>query len=110
MDPLPEPSERLRTNNSSYEAPLNRASTLLESGRVEDAGELLLTLLRSYSGVPELHYRLGQTRFRQRRILDALAEFALAAQYGLDPEQAVGERWMSHMLLGDFESAWRETD
>ena len=36
--------------------------------------------------------------------------FPSAAQYGLDPDEAAGERWMSYMLLGDFESAWRETD
>jgi hypothetical protein len=91
-------------------ASLNRVTALLDSGRVDDAGERLLNLLSTHPSVPELHYRLGQTRFRQRRIVDALAEFSLAAQYGLDPDEAAGERWMGHMLLGDFESAWRETD
>ncbi len=40
----------------------------------------------------------------------ALAWFDQAEPDVADPDRCAGGRWMAHMLAGDFESAWRESD
>lgn len=41
---------------------------------------------------------------------EALAALAEAHRHGLDPARTAGERWMCHMLLGDFDAAWQVSD
>lgn len=45
--------------------------------------------------------------FDERQIAEALGCYMAS---GCDPSEDALERWMCHMLLGDFESAWRSTD
>lgn len=44
------------------------------------------------------------------RIEEALSLYDLAEQAGCDADSCAGGRWTCHMLLGDCESAWRESD
>ena len=43
-------------------------------------------------------------------VADALRLFDLAEQANHDPDSCAGGRWTCHMLLGNFELAWRESD
>jgi hypothetical protein len=47
---------------------------------------------------------------KQRRVRDALRLFEQSLKSGEDPAHHLNERWRCHMLLGDFERAWRESD
>lgn len=47
---------------------------------------------------------------RQRRVAEALRLFTLAEEAGYDPDECAGSRWLGHMLAGQFESAWQESD
>jgi len=47
---------------------------------------------------------------RQRRVAEALRLFTLAEEAGYDPDECAGGRWIGHMLAGQFESAWQESD
>src|SRR5690606_2407835 len=49
-------------------------------------------------------------RYAERRIAEAVALFDQSLRLGLDPERGAAERWMSYMLAGRFEAAWREGD
>ena len=43
--------------------------------------------------------------------LAATVRFAdLAEEAGAEPDRCAGNRWVAHMLGGDFEAAWRESD
>ncbi len=44
------------------------------------------------------------------RIPEALRLFRLAEQAGCDPDSCAAGRWTCHMLAGEFESAWQESD
>ena len=46
----------------------------------------------------------------ERRIEEAEAAFYRAEESGADSDRCAGGRWMTSMLRGDFESAWRESD
>jgi hypothetical protein len=43
-------------------------------------------------------------------VAEALRLFTLAEEAGYDPDECAGGRWTGHMLAGQFESAWRESD
>lgn len=63
--------------------------------------------------VPDIaaeHHKLGQLYLEQRHVVLALQHFEAALWHGRDPYADLHDRWMCHMLLGDFESAWQETD
>ncbi len=47
---------------------------------------------------------------RSRELRAALAAFDLAEDSGADPDRCAAGRWQANMLLGRFESAWRESD
>jgi hypothetical protein len=47
---------------------------------------------------------------RCMRVADALRLFNLAEQANHDPDACAGGRWTCHMLSGNFELAWRESD
>ncbi len=40
----------------------------------------------------------------------AIALFDAAEPEVMDPDRCAGGRWMAHMLAGDFEAAWQESD
>lgn len=46
----------------------------------------------------------------QRRIPQALHAYGAAEQAGYPRHECAAGRWMCWMLIGDFESAWRESD
>ena len=46
----------------------------------------------------------------ERLVDEALAEFDLAESEGYNPDACSAGRWTCHMLKGDFELAWRESD
>lgn len=56
------------------------------------------------------HEKLGRLYLEQRRVSLALGHFEAALRCGCDAHASLHDRWMCHMLLGDFERAWRETD
>jgi len=55
-------------------------------------------------------YRRGVSSFTERDIPQALAYFEAAEALGADADQCAGDRWQCHMLLGQFEAAWQESD
>jgi hypothetical protein len=55
-------------------------------------------------------YLQGCNFLEQRQVALAAREMDESLRLGLDPAIGVNERWTIHMLLGDFEAAWRETD
>ena len=48
--------------------------------------------------------------YHQRRIPEAVQQFRLGLEAGEDPNDAALERWLSFMMAGEFEWAWRESD
>src|SRR3954471_4484012 len=57
------------------------------------------------------HHAIAATlRFHRRNIADALYHFGKALECGEDPLTHTADRWACHMLLGDFEQAWIESD
>jgi hypothetical protein len=53
----------------------------------------------------------GADRFLyERKIKEALAAYDRAEARGSDPDRCCGGRWMCWMLVGDFRSAWLESD
>src|SRR4051812_20945738 len=93
---------------------LMREQRLGEAIAVFDRG------LRLCPDDPALHYLRGEALFLLRQLDEALAAHAaschLALRKGADRGDAVSGLvpgdfgWMSHMLRGDFESAWRLAD
>ncbi len=56
------------------------------------------------------HGELSVGLFRQRRIPEAAREFRLSALAGEDQDSGALERWLTFMMAGEFEDAWRESD
>ena len=48
--------------------------------------------------------------FRDRNLSKALHLYDLAEQNGIDPDSSCAGRWLCHALMGDFPSAWKESD
>lgn len=55
------------------------------------------------------YLKFAQALLDQRRD-EACRAFDVAEAHGADPDRCGCGRWMSHMLLGNFEAAWRESD
>jgi hypothetical protein len=55
-------------------------------------------------------FSLAACELRQRRVAEALRLFTLAEEAGYDADECAGSRWIAHMLAGQFESAWQESD
>lgn len=55
-------------------------------------------------------FALAEELLKERNIEDAIQCYRAAERAGYDPDACAGARWICHMLLGDFESAWRESD
>jgi hypothetical protein len=52
----------------------------------------------------------AQAELQALRVRDALALFAAAERQGLDCDVCAAGCWHCHMLLGEFESAWKQSD
>jgi hypothetical protein len=55
-------------------------------------------------------YTQASDQLQRMRVREALRLFEDAEQARYDPDSCAAGRWDCHMLLGDFESAWRESD
>src|SRR5207248_669602 len=47
---------------------------------------------------------------KQMKLREALALLNEAERLGYEADSCAAARWSCHMLLGDFEAAWRESD
>ncbi len=52
----------------------------------------------------------AEEQLTARRLDEALAAYDRARQAGEDPDRAGGGLWMTHMLRGEFEGAWLQSD
>ncbi len=52
----------------------------------------------------------AEALLRQRKVSAAFAQFAQAQQFGEDPDRCAAGLWMAHMLHGDYELAWQQSD
>jgi hypothetical protein len=55
-------------------------------------------------------YTQASEQLERMRVTEALRLFERAEQARYDPDSCAAGRWDCYMLLGDFESAWRESD
>jgi hypothetical protein len=55
-------------------------------------------------------FRAAEEEFRRRRSVRAPPLYDAAEQEGYDCDACDAGRWNCHMLLGDFEAAWKESD
>jgi ADP-heptose:LPS heptosyltransferase len=100
-----------------YEELIEAGCGFLRSWRLAEAAAAFAAALHLRPECPAAHYLRGEALFLQRRLDEALASHAAALRLGID--RCGGGRgagmsgmvpgdfaWMSHMLRGDFESAW----
>ncbi len=52
----------------------------------------------------------AEQQLREMRVSEALVLFDQAEAEGYDADSCAGGRWVCHMLTGDFERAWQESD
>lgn len=57
-----------------------------------------------------LLFQRAEGHLRLRNVAEAVREYTHAERAGFDPDACAGARWICYMLLGDFASAWRESD
>ncbi len=62
------------------------------------------------SGISSCLFDFAEKRLKERKIRAALELYHRAEASGFSPDQCAGARWICHMLLGDFVSAWHESD
>ena len=55
-------------------------------------------------------FSIAERLLKERRVPEALRKFRDAEVLGSCSDQCAAHRWTAHMLLGDFQSAWRESD
>ncbi len=56
------------------------------------------------------YFQRAEKELRALRIHEALHLFTLAEQANHNPDSCAAARWTCHMLMGNFEFAWRESD
>lgn len=59
---------------------------------------------------PKELFSAAEKQLRLRSLEQALRLFHVAEQQGFDPDACAAHRWTCHMLQGDFELAWRESE
>lgn len=47
---------------------------------------------------------------QRRSVAEAIDLYSIAEAHGFDADACCGARWVCHMLRGDFEAAWRESE
>ncbi|HEX6442555.1 MAG TPA: hypothetical protein VF007_10235 [Stellaceae bacterium] len=105
---------------SDYENLVMAGRAQLWCWRLEDALAVFDAALRLRPREAAAHYLRGEALFLLRRLDEALAAHQAASVHGIAPDGTIGSAmsgmvpgdfaWMSHMLRGDFESAWRLAD
>jgi hypothetical protein len=55
-------------------------------------------------------FRSGEQALRDREVAAACIAFDEAQRLGYDPDACSGARWTCHMLNGNFEAGWKESD
>jgi hypothetical protein len=106
---------------AGYDELIEAGVACLREWRLSEATSTFEAALHLRADSPVAHYLRGEALFLARRLDEALAEHAAAVRLGID--RCEGGRgaamsgmvpgdlaWMSHMLCGDFESAWRCAD
>jgi hypothetical protein len=93
---------------------------LMRKHRLAEAVAAFDTALQLHPDDPATHYLRGEALFLQRRLDEALDSHAAATSFANQTRAARGVvmsglvpgdfGWMSHMLRGDFASAWRLAD
>ena len=104
-----------------YDELIETGCAFLRDWRLSEAAAVFEAALRRRADCPIAHYLHGEALFLDRRLDEALASHAAAVRHGID--RCDGGRgagmsgmvpgdfaWMSHMLRGDFESAWQCAD
>jgi hypothetical protein len=70
-----------------------------------------MSVLTSVTGSSATLYLAEAEDLLSRRLLGAAIEaYRRSQEYGADADSCSGGRWLAHMLLGDFGSAWQESD
>jgi hypothetical protein len=91
----------------------------LRGWRLPEATAAFEAALQLRPDAAEAHYLRGEAMFLQRRLDEALRSHAAAVRHGIGNNgrdlamsgMVPGDfAWMSHMLRGDFPSAWRLAD
>ena len=106
---------------TSYDDLIARGRADLGRGQIDEALACFEAAVCQCPQAADAHYLRGETLFLQRRLDEALRCHAAALREGMDHDIAARGRamsglipgdfgWMSHMLRGDFESAWRLAD
>ena len=105
---------------SEYENLMVAGRAELWRWRLDEALARFDEALRLRPEAAAAHYLRGEALFLQRRLDEALDSHVEAARLGVAQEGVVGEAmsgmvpgdfaWMSHMLRGDFASAWALAD
>lgn len=62
------------------------------------------------AATPEQAIALAETHLLKRDLMQAHRALEQAQQLGADPDILCGHRWQVHMLSGDFEQAWQQSD
>jgi hypothetical protein len=58
----------------------------------------------------ENYFEAAEERLRSMRIREAVQLYEMAERAGWEADSCAGGRWICHMLLGNFENAWQESD
>ncbi|TMK11958.1 MAG: tetratricopeptide repeat protein, partial [Alphaproteobacteria bacterium] len=106
---------------TSHDDLIARGRAHLGHGQIDDALACFEAAVTQCREAADAYYLRGETLFLQRRLGAALRCHAAALRQGMDCDIAARGRamsglipgdfgWMSHMLRGDFESAWRLAD
>jgi hypothetical protein len=103
-----------------YEDLIAAGRAYLRRWRLHDALAAFDAALRLRPNEAATHYLRGEALFLLRRLDEALAAHQAASTHGIAPDGTLGDAmsgmvpgdfaWMSHMLGGEFESAWRLAD
>ena len=104
-----------------YDDLIARGRADLGRGQIDEALARFEAAVNQCPDAAAAHYLRGEALFLQRRLDEALQCHAAALRHGMDRDIAARGRamsglipgdfgWMSHMLRGDFESAWRLAD
>jgi hypothetical protein len=56
------------------------------------------------------YFDAAEERLRSMSIVEAIGLYEIAESAGYDADACAGGRWICHMLLGNFERAWLESD
>jgi tetratricopeptide (TPR) repeat protein len=85
--------------------PLQKARTLLATGRLPQAEEILRQDLKADPSSAEAHYLLGDVLFREQKARESLAEFSRGSKFKRPGASELRTVASDYVLLGDFTDA-----